>query len=68
MYFRPDMIRDAKKVRPPMGAKLLALTEGWWPLATKWGPYGPPGWLNLSLWRYVPLLLAPAKGQWSSAT
>ena len=42
MYFRPDMIRDAKKVRPPMGAKLQTPAEGWWPLATKWGPFGPP--------------------------
>ena len=23
-----------------MGAKLLAPEEGWWPLATKWGPLG----------------------------
>ena len=32
----PDMIQVAKKVQPPMGAKLLAPTEGWWP----WPPNG----------------------------
>ena len=26
-----------------MGTKLLAPAEGWWPSATKWGPFGPPG-------------------------
>merc|ERR1712082_170019 len=27
-----------------MGATLfLAPAEGWWPSATKWGPFGPPG-------------------------
>ena len=24
-----------------MGAKLLAPAEGWWPSATKWGPFKP---------------------------
>ena len=38
----PDMIQVAKKVQPPMGAKLLAPAEGWWPSATNWGPFGPP--------------------------
>ena len=37
----PDMIQVAKKVQPPTGAKLLAPAEGWWPLATNWGPFGP---------------------------
>ena len=37
----PDMIQVAKKVQPPMGAKLLAPAEGWCPSATKWGPFGP---------------------------
>merc|ERR1712082_241888 len=27
-----------------MGATLfLAPAEGWWPSATRWGPFGPPG-------------------------
>ena len=42
-----------------MGAKRLAPVGGWWPLATKWGPFGPPSWLNWSLGHYMPLLLAP---------
>ena len=25
-----------------MGAKQLAPAEGWWPLATNWGPFRPP--------------------------
>ena len=25
----------------PYKAKLLAPAEGWWPLATEWGPFGP---------------------------
>ena len=32
-----------------MGAKLLAPVEGWWPSATKWGPFGPPGQIQIHI-------------------
>ena len=41
------------KVWPP--------AEGWWPSATKWGPFGPPGWSNWSLGCYA----TPPSSFWS---
>ena len=52
---------------PPTEVKLPVPVKGCSPLATKWGPFSPPGWVNQSLRHYVPLLLVLAEGQWPSA-